>query len=289
MTTDKTLLRNSRDPTEIALAIQDMINQNLDTMAPLKRVQMSKKIPKFASKETLDLINLRDQTYNQARVSNNPDNWRIFRNIRNRCHKNLSRDKKLYISKKFEEEKSKDMWDTTKKLLDWEKKSSPTILVKDGQSITSPQKIANTLNMQILAKASTTIQKIPKSQIDPLINYSKIMHNKTCEFQIQPITQTELRKSITTMKTSNSAGVDTITSRTLKKLISVLDIPLLNLVNSSIISKQYPENLKLAKIIPIFKTTDPPSSPTDPSAYRGINILASIGKVIDRIILHQDT
>ena len=36
-----------------------MINENMDTMAPVKRVQMSKKIPKFATKETLDLISLR--------------------------------------------------------------------------------------------------------------------------------------------------------------------------------------------------------------------------------------
>ena len=264
-----------------------MINDNLDTMAPNKKIQMSKKIPKFASKETLDMINLRDQLYTQARVSNTPDQWRNYRNTRNRCHKMLTKDKKKFIEKKFEEEKSKDMWDTTKKILDWDKKQSPTILVKNGQAITAPQKIANTLNLQILEKASKTIQKIPKSQVDPLENYSKIMGDKTCTFSIKSISLTDLRKSITTMKASNSAGMDTITSRTIKKLITVLDIPILNMVNSSITTRSYPSNLKLAKIIPLFKTTDPPSSPTNPEAYRGINILMSLGKVIDRLVLKQ--
>ena len=191
------------------------------------------------------------------------------------------------MQKKYEDEKSKDMWDTTKILLDWDKKPSPTTLVKNGQAITAPQKIANTLNTQILSKASSTIQKIPKTLVDPLDNYSKVIGDKTCSLQIQPISLSELRKSISKMKSSNSAGIDSITSRTLKKLITVLDIPLLNLVNSSIVSKTYPSNLKLAKIIPLFKTTDPPSSPTDPAAYRGINILMTIGKVIDRVVLYQ--
>ena len=46
-------------------------------------------------------------------------------------------------------------------------KSSPTNVIKDGHTITAPQKIANTLNVQILAKGSITIQKIPKITSGP--------------------------------------------------------------------------------------------------------------------------
>ena len=109
------------------------------------------------------------------------------------------------------------MWETTKKLLDWDKKPSPTTLVKNGQAITAPQKIANTLNTQILSKASSTIQKIKKNNVDPLENYAKVIGDKTCTLQITPISISELRKSITTMKSSNSAGIDSITSQTIKK------------------------------------------------------------------------
>ena len=112
-----------------------------------------------------------------------------------------------------------------------------------------------------------------------------MMEGKNCTFNIKQITTQELRNTILKMKTSRSAGLDDITSQMLKQLLREIEAPLTNLVNRSIATGQYPRTLKKSKVIPLLKGTNKPKS--DPASYRGVNLIMSIGKVIDKVILAQ--
>ena len=75
--------------------------------------------------------------------------------------------------------------------------------------------------------------------------------------------------------------------KVIKKILKEIEQPLLRLVNQSIVTKVYPETLKTAKTIPVYKVADPPKPVADPKSYRGINIINTIGKIIDKIALKQ--
>ena len=89
------------DPSEICLAIQETINEHLENQAPLRKIQISSKFPNFTSQETRELINKRDSALEDAKIKDDPESWRLFRNLRNRVHKALSSDKKKEIKDKL--------------------------------------------------------------------------------------------------------------------------------------------------------------------------------------------
>ena len=274
------------DPSKICQIIQSSINYQLDNMAPLRKVQIKSKYPAFTSSETRTLMDERDTAYEDARRMNDQDQWRYFRNLRNRVHKEMKKDKKKFITKELDGNRDeKEKWDATKKFLGWTKNTTPTIISNNGVISTSPKEIAKVLNHHLVGKVAATACKIPKTSTNPLHNYSKMMAGKVCTFQIKKITVQELRNTILKLKTSHSAGMDRISSKMLKQILSSIEKPMTRLVNTSIETKTYPKPLKKSKVIPLLKNSS--KSITDPASYRGVNIIMTIGKVIDRVILTQ--
>ena len=86
------------------------------------------------------------------------------------------------------------------------------------------------------------------------------------------------------MKATPSTGVDGISMKTIKNLQKPLEQPILNLINSTFGTTEYPSNLKQSKVIPLLKKGKPENIPT---SYRGINLLPALGKIIDKIVYNQ--
>ena len=86
------------------------------------------------------------------------------------------------------------------------------------------------------------------------------------------------------MKPTKSAGLDGILIKTIKQIIEPLYPSILNLVNQCINTASYPTQLKTSRVVPLLKK-DKPS--TEALSYRAINLLPSIGKIIDKTINRQ--
>ena len=276
------------DPNVICCTIQDSINHYLDEQAPVRKIQISTKIPKFSTKETKNLIKNRDLALKNAKMTQKTDDWRLYKNLKNRVHRELKNDKKNFIDKQLEDENtSKDKWKTATNILGWDRAPQPTILIDQGVAKTKPIEIANAMNRNLLSKVNRIIRNVPKTNVDPCLNYKKIMNNKSCNFELKTIDMKDLRKTIVTSKSSQSAGTDTISMRVIKTLAKEIEKPLLKLINQSIKTKTYPVTLKTAKTIPVYKIAVPPKPIAEPNSYRGINIINTIGKLIDKIVLKQ--
>ena len=94
------------------------------------------------------------------------------------------------------------------------------------------------------------------------------------------IQQKEIRDTINHLQNKNSSGHDDFSTKFVK-ISSPLLIPALTLIfNLSIRTGVYPSNLKIAKVIPIFKKGDPSSV----NNYRPISILSTINKIFEKIL-----
>ena len=71
-----------------------------------------------------------------------------------------------------------------------------------------------------------------------------------------PTDQHEIIKLIYSLKQKNSSGHDNITSALIKDIKHDISIPLTILFNKSIHSGRVPDDIKLAKVIPIYKAKD---------------------------------
>ena len=68
------------------------------------------------------------------------------------------------------------------------------------------------------------------------------------------------------------------------RLFPYIEVPILNLINRSIIEMSFPDSLKTSKIIPILKQG---KIEGDPSSYRSINLLPGISKILQKVVFQQ--
>ena len=69
----------------------------------------------------------------------------------------------------------------------------------------------------------------------------------------------------------------------MKESLSILSLPISTLFNKSLNLGQFPDNWKMANVIPVFKGKDP----SIVSNYHPISLLSCLGKVFERCIFKQ--
>ena len=97
---------------------------------------------------------------------------------------------------------------------------------------------------------------------------------------LSPVSKNEILEIVNNLKDKKSAGHDGIDNYLLKKIITSIVDPLTHLLNFSITSGLVPKNMKIAKVIPIFKKGDK----QEVNNYRPISLLTGISKILERII-----
>ena len=97
---------------------------------------------------------------------------------------------------------------------------------------------------------------------------------------MSPVSKNEILEIVNNLKDKKSAGHDGIDNYLLKKIINSIVDPLIHLLNFSITSGLVPKNMKIAKVIPIFKKGDK----QEVNNYRPISLLTGISKILERII-----
>ena len=88
-----------------------------------------------------------------------------------------------------------------------------------------------------------------------------------------------MRKTINNLPTKNSCGFDGISTKLLNVIEPVIIKSLKLLINQVLYSGVFPDKLKIAKVIPIFKKDDPSLFEN----YRPISLLPTISKVIEKL------
>ena len=102
-------------------------------------------------------------------------------------------------------------------------------------------------------------------------------------FTFKNIDEIIVKKTINNLPTKNSCGYDDVSSKLLKVIAPVIIKPLTLLINQVLNTGLFPDKLKIAKVIPIYKKGDPQLFEN----YRPISLLPTISKVLEKIIHKQ--
>ena len=80
----------------------------------------------------------------------------------------------------------------------------------------------------------------------------------------------------------SSFGLDQMSNRLVKSLISTIRLPLMTVFNMSLASDSFPKSMKITKVQPLFKSRDCIFY----NNYRPISLLPVLSKIIEKIV-HQ--
>ena len=147
----------------------------------------------------------------------------------------------------------------------------------DGKDLTTPGGITKAFNNYFANIGSDLAQQIPI----PSLNFESYLKYPALQsMNVYSTTPSEIRNIATQMKTSHSCGLDEIDPILVSASIPCIAQVLSDLVNYSLSSGIFPEQLKSAKVIPIHKSDNKHLI----SNYRPISILNYFSKFFEKIM-----
>ena len=257
----------------------------------------------FINKDLRKAIATRSRLKNIANTTNKAVDFERYKRQRNFV-KNLTfktkRDyyktlnpKKLEFSKKF--------WKTFKPLLSNKVESAEkVVLVENERIIIDDVEIANTMiNYFSTITNSLDINSWPDPvpsldyednitmAIKKYANHPSILkiksHYETEKlFHFNNISPENLKDKVNNLSTGKSSRGD-IPTKILKEYIDTVNVNLTDCLNASINEGNFPNEMKLADITPVFKK----DAKTDKKNYRPISILSALSKVFERLLCDQ--
>ena len=105
----------------------------------------------------------------------------------------------------------------------------------------------------------------------------------TSSFHFDLVNDADVMKIVKTLKNKESAGYDGISTKLLKILIPTIIKPLTLILNQSLATGIFPNNLKTAKVVPLFKKDDQLIMDN----YRPVSLLTSISKIFEKVAHNQ--
>jgi hypothetical protein len=177
---------------------------------------------------------------------------------------------------KLNQSNIKKSWDMIKELINKKISSTNTQeFIINGSKTSNGQIIANSFNKYYTNIGPNLAKSIPQTNKDPI---SYIEHATDHTLFLNPTTDSEIKTILKNIKNS-SAGYDNIHGKILK-LTSEHIVPIITyLINLSLNQGIFPDELKTAKISPIYKANNPDQI----CNYRPISVLSSFSKIFERI------
>ncbi len=273
----------SQDPSQATQLLTQGIMGVLGELAPARRIQTQTNHAPFLSSSTRKLQWQRDQALAMANRTGHPEHFREYRNLRNLATTSLRRDHSKHMTSSLEDKGPRESWQTVRHLADNSPKGPPTLLTIAGNLTSSPKAIAKAMNEFYISKVTKIRQALPPSLIDPMEAMKCLLAGRNLKdtLTLYTVSRIKFRRIMRNMRPTCSPGTDGITMRLLRDYQHQLEPAIFNIVNLSISSGIFPEELKVSKVLPMLKGKEPPNLP---NSYHPVNIVQSLGTIIESSI-----
>ena len=235
----------------------------------------------WCSKEIQKLIKKKCKMYKL--YIKNPTSYRkeVYRKCRNEITNKIKLAKKVYYEKKLAscQGNSKKTWDVINGAMgkNCKKKSVIKSIKCNNSTVSNKKEICNSLNTYFSNIGQDINSTFNDSNESDYLKY--VEKNKSTIF-FKPITCKELIDCVTNLKNNTSAGYDDIDIIIVKRSIHLICKPLCAIFNQCMENGIFPEKMKIAKVVPVFKN----GSPEIMSNYRPISVLSVFSKIFEKCI-----
>ena len=251
----------------------------------------------------------RSELASKYQKTKNNEDYSKYKKQRNFCSKLYKKERKIFYNNLSIEEitDNKKFWKTIKPLLS-EKRvcgSSKINLVVNEENLSDDKEIAETfnnyfnnavksLNLQCSQEHLNDVSNendpfeiaIKKFKDHPSIVNINENIPKSTTFNFNEIGSDSIKKMIDNLDSRKSGTFGGLPVNCLQGVSDISGQFLNNVWNDEVLQNfQFPSELKLADVIPVFKKEDP----TLAKNYRPISLLPTVSKIFERIMLNQIT
>ena len=184
----------------------------------------------------------RDLAQQASVFSQEPDDWRKYRNLRNTATRAMRRDRNLWEKNQLDnfENSPTDLWRNVKGWMGWKNTGPPSQLFYKGEMVNSPQGLADSMNSFFVGKVNGLRANLPPSRGDPLEPLRSVMSNRTCQFRLKSVHPEDVLKIVKELKNTKSTGLDDIDATTLKLVIKEILPAITHVINLSLNNLEFP-------------------------------------------------
>ena len=151
--------------------------------------------------------------------------------------------------------------------------------MNDGTVIHDKAAISNHFNDFFINIGPSLARAIPVQDKRP----EDFMGQKvTQSIFLKPVTPEEINSIVKSLNNS-AAGPDGINASTLKTSLEFINSPLTDICNMSLVEGVFPDELKVANVIPLYKSDDPLLV----NNYRPVSLLNVLSKVFEKIMYNR--
>ena len=147
---------------------------------------------------------------------------------------------------------------------------------EDNSILRDPKIIADRFNSYFVNVGPNLAKNIPNADCD-VSSYLKGVHNDS--FFVSPVTENELLNFILKEKENKASGYDEISIKVVKYVAYEILVPLTVIFNVSFTSGIVPNQLKIAKVLPLFKSGDKACF----TNYRPVSVLPIFSKLLEKM------
>ena len=225
-------------------------------------------------------LKMKKTNQNSPEYATMKNNLNVYNSILKR---NIREAKVKYYGDIFEQYKNdiKNTWKHIKTLISKSHKSTIRQINVNGEIIKDHQRMANEFNYFFANIGSKLASSIDTTNKKPFNDY--LNKNIISTFHFDLLSPDDTMKIIKSLKNKTSTGHDGISTKLLKTISPGLIKPLTLIINQSLITGIFPDHLKIAKVIPLFKK----ESPELVDNYRPVSLLSAISKVFEKTAYNQ--
>ena len=192
-----------------------------------------------------------------------------YKILNRQCRAAMRRDCREDIARRLSEEGRSATWKITRSLL------------AGKRSVERPVPLVSVdyLNNFFATVGSRTSAVVNSTRNVPLL----LPRIATCSLKLRPVSFVELRRTVMTMRSTGTCGIDGIPTVFVKRTFAVIGHIILHVVNNSLITGHVPDSWKTALVYPIHKG----GALNDPSQFRPISVVPLLAKITERIVQTQ--
>ena len=249
--------------------------------APLRQRRVKSEYCRWMTNEIKKQSYHRDYLKKKAVSLNSPYYFQAYKQFKNQLNQCIKETKRLYYNSKLANStNSKASWQTINELLNRKSKTTAINEINmNGKTIVGDEEIAKEFNKYFSEEGQKLAEEITDNDIDSLYYVNPVANS----FTFKTISEEDLNRIISSMKTCKSAGFDKISVKLMQAAGKIILKSLKKIFNLSLNTGILPDDWKIARVTQIYKS----ESRTDCGNYRPISIISNVAQVFEKVIYSQ--